>query len=57
MLQQQSVGFQPVRQAPPPPDIEGINNFLFGKPKLDGKSKLRLLNSNEIFTNVMPTQV
>jgi len=57
MLKQQSVGFQPVRQAPPPPHIEGINNFLFGKPKLDGKSKLRLLNSNEIFTNVMPTQV
>jgi len=57
MLQQQSVGFQPVRQAPQPPHIEGINNFLFGKPKLDGKSKLHLSNSNEISTNVMPTQI
>lgn len=57
MLQQQSVGFQPVRQAPPPPHIEGINNFLFGKPKLGGKSKLHLSNSNEISTNVMPTQI
>lgn len=57
MLQQQSVGFQPVRQAPLPPYIEGINNFLFGKPKLGAKSKLNLLNSNEISTNVMPTQI
>jgi len=57
MLQQQSVGFQPVRQAPPPPHIEGINSVLFGKPKLDGKSKLHLANSNEISTNVMPTQI
>ena len=57
MLQQQSSGFQPVRQAPPPPHIEGINNFLFGKPKLDGKSKLHLSDSNEISTNLMPTQI
>jgi hypothetical protein len=42
MLQQQSVGFQPVRQAPPPPHIEGINNFLFGKPKPDQFSCRRL---------------
>ena len=57
MLQQQSVGFQPVRQAPPPPDIEGINNFLFGKPKFEGKSKFHLSNSSEISTNVMPTEI
>ncbi len=35
MLQQQSVGFQPVRQAPPPPHIESARNLLFGKPKSD----------------------
>ena len=35
ILQQQSVGFQPVRQAPPPPNTESAHNFLFGKPKSD----------------------
>ncbi len=35
MFQQQSVGFQPVRQAPPPPHIESAQNLLFGKPKSD----------------------
>ena len=35
LLQQQSVGFQPVRQAPPPPHIESARNLLFGKPKSD----------------------
>jgi hypothetical protein len=35
MLQHQSVGFQPVRQAPPPPHIESAQNLLFGKPKSD----------------------
>ena len=35
MLQQQSVGFQAVRQAPPPPHIESARNLLFGKPKSD----------------------
>nr|YP_010472455.1 hypothetical protein N4L43_pgp054 [Pleurosigma intermedium]UVG42066.1 hypothetical protein [Pleurosigma intermedium] len=55
MLQHQIVGFQPaVGQAP---HIEGINNFLFGKPNLDGKSQLHSSNSNEISTNVMPTHI
>ena len=35
MLQQQSVGFQPVNHAPLPPHIESARNFLFGKPKPD----------------------
>jgi hypothetical protein len=35
MLQQQSVGFQPVRQAPLPPHLESARNLLFGKPKSD----------------------
>ena len=38
MLQQQSVGFQLVRQAPPPPHIESARNLLFGKPKSDQPS-------------------
>ena len=38
MLQQQSVGFQPLRQAPPPPHIESARNLLFGKPKSDQPS-------------------
>ena len=38
MLQHQSVGFQPIRQALHPPHIEALNNLLFGRPKLDGKS-------------------
>ena len=33
MLQQQSVGFQPIRQAPMPPHLESAHNLLFGKPK------------------------
>lgn len=57
MLQQQSVGFQPVRQAPRPPHVEAAHNLLFGKPKSDGQSRLHLSNSNEISTNVMPTQI
>ena len=58
MLQSQTVGFpQTVRQVPPSPDIQGINNFLFGKPRLDGRSKLHLSNSNEISTNLMPTKI
>ena len=32
-------------------------NFLFGKPKLDGQSRLHLSNSNKISMNVMPTQI
>jgi hypothetical protein len=35
MLQQQGVGFQPVRQAPMPPHLESARNLLFGKPKPD----------------------
>lgn len=42
MLQQQSVGFQPVRQASPPPHIESARNLLFGKPKADQSSCRRL---------------
>ena len=34
MLQQQSVGFQPVRQAPLPPHIESAQNLLLGKPNM-----------------------
>ena len=57
MLQQQSVGFQPVRPVARPPHIEAAHNLLFGKPKSDGQSRLHLSNSNEISTNVMPTQI
>ena len=35
MLQQQRIGFQPVRQAPMPPHLESARNLLFGKPKPD----------------------
>ena len=56
MLQQQSVGFQPVIPVVRPPHVEAAHNLLFGKPKSDGQSRLHLSNSNEISTNVMPTQ-
>lgn len=36
--EQQSVGFQLVRQASPPPHIESAQNLLFGKPKADQSS-------------------
>ena len=42
ILQQQSVGFQPVRQAPMPPHLESAQNLLFGKPKSDQFSCRRL---------------
>ena len=42
MLHQQSVGFQPVRQAPMPPHLESARNLLFGKPKPDQFSCRRL---------------
>ena len=42
LLQQQSVGFQSVRQASPPPHIESARNLLFGKPKADQSSCRRL---------------
>ena len=42
MLQQQSVGFQPVNHAPRPPHIESARNLLFGKPKPDQLSCRRL---------------
>jgi hypothetical protein len=35
MLQHQSAGFQPVRQAPMAPHMESARNLLFGKPKPD----------------------
>ena len=57
MLKQQSVGFQPVTPVVRPPHVEAAHNLLFGKPKLDGKFKLHLSNSNEISTNLMPTQI
>jgi len=57
MLQQQSMGFQPVRPIARPPHVEAAQNLLFGKPKLDSQFRLHLSNSNEISTNVMPTQI
>ena len=57
MLQQRSVGFQPVRPVARPPHVEAAQNLLFGKPKSDGQSRLHLSNSNKISTNVMPTQI
>jgi len=57
MLQQQSVGFQPVRPVARPPHVEAAHNLLFSKPKSYGQSRLHLSNSNEISTNVMPTQI
>ena len=42
MLQQQSVGFQPLRQAPALPHIELAKNLLFGKPNPDQFSCRRL---------------
>jgi hypothetical protein len=42
LQQQQSAGFQPVRQASPPPHIESARNLLFGKPKADQSSCRRL---------------
>ena len=35
MLQQQSVGFQSVKHAPPPSHVESARNLLFEKPKPD----------------------
>jgi len=46
MLQQQGVGFQPVRPVARPPHIEAAHNLLFGKPKSDGQSRLHLSNKN-----------
>jgi hypothetical protein len=57
MLKYQTVGFQPVRPVARPPHVEAAQNLLFGKPKSDGQSRLHLSNSNEISTNVMPTQI
>ena len=42
MLQQEGVGFQPVRPVVRPPHIEAADNFLFGKPKADQFSCRRL---------------
>jgi len=41
MLQQQSVGFQPVRPVARPPHLESARNLLFGKPKPDQFSSQR----------------
>ena len=42
MLQQQSVGFQPVRPVARPPHIEAAHNLLFGKPTPDQFSSQRV---------------
>ena len=42
MLQQQSVGFQPVRPVARPPHVEAAQNLLFGKPKPDQFSSQRV---------------
>lgn len=55
ILKYQIVGFQPVRPVLGPPHVKATQNLLFGKPKSDGQSRLHL--SNEISTNVMPTQI
>lgn len=57
ILKYHTVGFQPVQPIRQPPHIEAAHNLLFGKPKSDGQSRLHLSNSNEISTNVMPTQI
>ena len=57
MLQQEGAGFQQVRPVARLPHIESAQNLLFGKPKSGGRSKLRLSNSEEISTNVMPIQI
>jgi len=50
MLQQQSVGFQPVRQALMPPHLESARNLLFGKSKLDQFScrQLSMFDSQQL---------
>ena len=57
MLKYHTVGLQQVRPVVRPPHVEAAHNLLFGKPKSDGQSRLHLSNSNEISTNVMPTQI
>nr|ULD16184.1 hypothetical protein [Cylindrotheca closterium] len=57
MLKYHTVGFQQVRPVVRPPHVESAHNLLFGKPKSDGQSRLHLSNSNEISTNVLPTQI
>ena len=34
-MTRQCNGFQPINQPPLPPHLEAVNNFLFGKPKMD----------------------
>jgi len=52
MLQQESLGFQPVRQAPRPPHLESAQNLLFGKPKSDQFSCRRLsMSGSQQFEN------
>ena len=40
-----------------PPHLESARDLLFGKPKLDGQSRLHLSNSNQISPNGMPTRI
>ena len=54
---QQSYGFQKLPNQVQMPHLEAAHNLLFGKPKSDGQSRLHLSNSNQISTNVMPTQI
>lgn len=52
MLQQESLGFQPVRQALRPPHLESAQNLLFGKPKSDQFSCRRLsMSDSQQFEN------
>ena len=56
MLQHQSSGFQfAARQAPP--NIESLNNLLFGQPKSKSKSELKGTTSNHVSMSAMPTHV
>ncbi len=57
MLKYYTVGLKQVRPVVRLPHVEAAHNLLFGKPKSDGQSRLHLSNSNEISTNVMPTQI
>lgn len=55
MLQYSSVGFQPLRPAIRPPHVDSLDSLLFPKPS--PKSRLRLSESNQISTNLLPTKI
>jgi hypothetical protein len=56
ILQQQSVGFQPVNYAPLPPHIESARNLIFGKPNIDQFSCRRLSMFDSQLYAGSPTQ-